>query len=247
MGKEDVSRLNEWFVPKFGPVQFRIAIGILFLPYTAMCISFVLLGSLLSPSVNWDRIVAIIVIYFFALGIGAHFADNIGSRKRPWGREFSTHISWIILASSLSVAYSIGIYYIIHFVPLLAVVAVAEGFFLFAYNFEKFQGRFHTNFWFAIAWGSLPVLAGYMMQTNTISLESILVATVAGFISYFEISLSRPYKILKSSNGQCASIHTLERYLKIISLGTLTTSMLALAFVLFWDKNPFKAHFFSSS
>ena len=226
---KDINRLNEWFVPKFGPIQFRIAIGILFLPYTAMCISFALLGSLISPSIHWDRIIAIILIYFFALGIGAHFADNIGSRKRPWGVEISIHTSWIILILSISVAYSIGIYYIIYFVPLLLVVAVAEGFFLFAYNFEKFGGRFHTNFWFVIAWGSLPVLAGFMMQTNAITLESILVATVASVISYVEISLSRPYKVLKSNNVQNGSASTLERYLKIISFGTLITAMLALA------------------
>ena len=229
MSKEDTNRLNEWFVPKFGPIQFRIAVGILFLPYTAMCISFALLGSLISPSIHWDRIIAIILIYFFALGIGAHFADTIGSRKRPWGVEISIHTSWIIMVLSISVAYSIGIYYIIYFVPLLSVVAVAEGFFLFAYNFEKFGGRFHTNFWFVIAWGSLPVLAGFLMQTNAITLESILVATVASVISYVEISLSRPYKVLKSNNVQNGSASTLERYLKIISFGTLITTMLALA------------------
>jgi hypothetical protein len=229
MSKEDINRLNEWFVPKFGPIQFRIAIGILFLPYTAMCISFALLGSLLSPALQWDRIIAIALIYFFALGIGAHFADSIGSRKRPWGVEISQHTSWIILVLSLSVAYSIGIYYIIYFVPLLSVVAVAEGFFLVAYNFEKFGGRFHTNFWFVIAWGSLPVLAGFMMQTNAISPAVILVAIVAGVISYVEINLSRPYKVLKRNNVQNSSVSTLERYLKIISFGTLCTAVLALA------------------
>jgi hypothetical protein len=114
-------------------------------------------------------------------------------------------------------------------VPLLSILAVSEGFFLFAYNFEKFGGRFHTNFWFVIAWGFLPALAGFVMQANTITPESILVATVAGIISYFEISLSRPYKILKSSNMQNGSASTLERYLKIISFGTLLTAMLALA------------------
>ena len=113
--------------------------------------------------------------------------------------------------------------------PLLSVVAVAEGFFLFAYNFEKFGGRFHTNFWFVIAWGSLPVLAGFMMQTNAITFESILVATVASVISYVEISLSRPYKVLKSNNVQNGSASTLEKYLKIISFGTLIIAMLALA------------------
>jgi hypothetical protein len=215
-------------VPKFGPIQFRIAIGILFLPYTAMCISFALLGSLISPSIYWDRIIAIILIYFFALGIGAHLADSIGSRKRPWGVQISILTSWIILVSSLSIAYLIGIYYIIYFVPLLSVVAVAEGFFLFAYNFEKFGGRFHTNFWFVVSWGSLPVLAGFILQTNAITLESILVATVAGVISYVEISLSRPYKVLKSSTMRNGPVSTLEWYLKIISFGTLITAFLAL-------------------
>jgi hypothetical protein len=229
MSRKNTSRLNEWFVPKFGPIQFRIAIGILFLPYTAMCISFALLGSLISPLIYWDRIASIVLIYFFALGIGAHFADNIGSRKKPWGEEISRHVSWIILLSSLSVAYSIGIYYIVLYVPFLSVIAVAEGFLLFAYNFEKFGGRFHTNFWFVIAWGSLPVLAGFLMQTNAITLESILVATVAGVISYFEISLSRPYKVLKHSNMENGSVSRLERYLKIISLGTLTIAILSLA------------------
>jgi hypothetical protein len=227
--EEDSNRMNEWFVPKFGPIQFRIAIGILFLPYTAMCISFALWGSLISPAIHWDRIAAIVVIYFFALGIGAHFADSIGSRKRPWGVEIDTQVSWIIMILSLSVAYSIGIYYIIYFVPLLSILAVSEGFFLFAYNFEKFGGRFHTNFWFVIAWGFLPVLAGFVMQANTVTLESGLVATVAGLISYFEIRLSRPYKVLKSSNMQNDSVSTLEKYLKLISFGTLFTAILALA------------------
>jgi hypothetical protein len=80
-----------------------------------------------------------------------------------------------------------------------------------------------------IAWGSLPVLAGFVMQTNAITLESILVATVAGVISYIEISLSRPYKALRRSNVQNGATNTLERYLKIISFGTLSTAMLALA------------------
>ncbi|HZD35020.1 MAG TPA: hypothetical protein VE130_07430 [Nitrososphaeraceae archaeon] len=229
MSKKNASRLNEWFVPKFGPIQFRIAIGILFLPYTAMCISFALLGSLISPLIYWDRIASIILIYFFALGIGAHFADNIGSRKKPWGEEISRRVSWFILLSSLSVAYSIGIYYIVLYVPFLSVIAVAEGFLLFAYNFEKFGGRFHTNLWFVIAWGALPVLAGFMIQTNAITLESILVAAVAGVISYFEISLSRPYKILKHRNMENGAASRLEKYLKIISLGTLTVAMVSVA------------------
>ncbi|KAG2480294.1 MAG: hypothetical protein NPMRth3_520009, partial [Nitrosopumilales archaeon] len=34
-------RLSEWFVPKFGSRNFRISVGILFLPYTCIVTSFV--------------------------------------------------------------------------------------------------------------------------------------------------------------------------------------------------------------
>jgi hypothetical protein len=230
---DDINRLNEWFVPKFGPIKFRIAVGILFLPYTAMCISFTILGALLAPYMHWDRLIAMVIIYFFALGIGAHFADNLGSRKRPWGKNFGTNTSWRILIFSLAVAYGIGIYYIIFFVPLLSVIAILEGFLLFAYNFEKFKGYFHTDFWFVIAWGAVPVFAGYVMQTNSIAPIPILAAVIAGFISYVEISLSRPYKILRRHNEDNVAVQELEKDLKIISLGTLAIVMISLTLRIF--------------
>jgi len=72
--KEQVTRLNEWFVPQFGPIKFRILVGMMFLPYTGMSISFSIIGSLLAPTIAWDRIVAIIIIYFSALGISAQIS-----------------------------------------------------------------------------------------------------------------------------------------------------------------------------
>ena len=38
------NRLSEWFVPKFGSRNFRLSVGILFLPYTIMAISFTIGG-----------------------------------------------------------------------------------------------------------------------------------------------------------------------------------------------------------
>ena len=66
------SRMNERFVPKFGPIRFRAFVGILFLPYTGMCVSFAIIGSLLSHLIFWDRLVAIFVIYFLSVGVSAH-------------------------------------------------------------------------------------------------------------------------------------------------------------------------------
>ena len=108
------TRLNEWFVPKFGPLKFRVFIGLLFLPYTGMCISFTIMGSMLAHDIIWDRVGAVALIYTLALGISAHSADSIGSRKvKPWGEYFNKKQLWLLTISSLTLAYAVGIYYMI--------------------------------------------------------------------------------------------------------------------------------------
>jgi hypothetical protein len=224
--KEQVTRLNEWYVPQFGPIKFRIFVGMMFLPYTGMCISFSIIGSLLAPTlIAWDRIIAIIIIYFTALGISAHAADSMGSKKnKPWGDHFSNLELLIMLISGLVIAYAIGTYYMIFFVPLLLPIAILEGFFLFAYNYELWNGFFHNNVWFAISWGSMPLLAGYVMQTNSLTLVPLLLCFVAFLISYLEINLSRKYKNFKQSNDMSTS-KKLEFRLKIISMNTILFSV----------------------
>ena len=64
-------RLSEWFVPKFGTRNFQLGIGILFLPYTGMVVSFAVWGSL-AVDFSLERLGAICLLYFLALGISAH-------------------------------------------------------------------------------------------------------------------------------------------------------------------------------
>ena len=225
-------RINEWFVPRFGPLKFRAFIGMLFLPYTGMCISFTIIGSMLSESIAWDRALSIFIIYFLGLGVSAHAADNLGSKKiKPWGNYFSTFELRLMVMGGLSVSYLLGIYYIITFVPLLSIIAIIEGFFLFAYNFELFNGFFHNNFWFAISWGSLPLLAGFVIQTNSISILSLIVSIVAFLVAYIEIRISRKYKELKRKPFDIVDCNTkkLEHSLKILSLITITFSVILTA------------------
>ena len=234
MTAKNETRINEWFVPKFGPPRFRIFIGLLFLPYTGMCISFAIIGSLLVSDIAWDRLGAIALIYGLALGVSAHAADSIGSKRvKPWGNYFTKRQLLLLMATTLGAAYAIGIYYIVLFVPLLAIIALFEGFFLLAYNFEMFKGRFHNNFWFAISWGSLPALGGYIMQTNSIDMLPIAVAAITGLISYVEIRISRPYKALKQKGTDHKMAKRLEKGLKVISLGTIVFATALLAFRIF--------------
>ena len=224
-------RSSEWFVPRWGPLRFRIVVGLLFLPYTGMVLSFSLIGSMLAETIYWDRVFAILTVYFLGLGIAAHALDALGSRKiKPWGEHFSRGQLWLMASTALCLAYAIAIYYMVRYVPLLGLIAILEGFFVFAYNLEWLSGRFHTDLWFAFSWGVLPVLAGYMMQTNQLSISSIVLALAMGLASYVEITASRPYKELKYGSGLSGQMdltaaldhmRRYERILKSISSGII--------------------------
>ncbi|MBI4686234.1 MAG: hypothetical protein HY756_00335 [Nitrospirae bacterium] len=221
------NRGAEWFVPKFGPLKFRTLIGLLFLPYTGMVLSFAVMGSLLSESLSYERLIAIVIIYLLGLGVAAHALDALGSKGiKPWGTVFTKTQLWLAALISLAAAYGIAIYYMIYYVPLLLIIAVMEGFFVFAYNLEWFSGRFHTDRWFAFSWGALPVFAGYVMQTNSISIPVLILSLSTALFSLIEIKASRPYKELKRrwpnlSSGEQALLQRYETILKCISLGVI--------------------------
>lgn len=228
-----MDRRSEWFVPKFGPERFRIAIGLLFLPYTGMVLSFTVIGSMVAEKIHWDRVAAIVVIYFLALGIGAHALDALGSKRiKPWGTVFSRRELWFLAIVSLVIAYAIGIYYMIFFTPFLWIVALLEGFFLLAYNLEWFGGRFHTDEWFVISWGVLPVLAGYVLQTNRLSIPALILSLAAGQLSHVEITASRPYKELKRGLRPAHEADLLIRYERILKSVSIGTIFLASALVI---------------
>ena len=212
-------RTSEWFVPKFGSRNFRISIGILFLPYTCIVTSFAVWGSL-SGSFELDRLVAICLIFFLSLGVSAHFLDAVGGKTKPWGNLPKRKL-WIISMISLGIAFSIGLYYAFLDSPLLFPIGIIEGFFLFAYNLELFGGRFHNNFSTIISWGILPVFAGSAIQTNSITVEAIMLAAVSALITYGLIITSRRYKELKRSYAEPSLIRKKELILKLITIGVI--------------------------
>jgi len=220
-------RGSEWFVPKLGPPRLRAFVGLLFLPYTGMVISYAIVGSLLVHSVHWERVLWIAVIYFLGLGIAAHALDALGSKgTKPWGRAFTRRHLVIAALLSLVTAYLIAFYYMIYYVPWLSIVAALEGFFVFAYNLEWFGGRFHKDGWFGFSWGFLPVLAGDLMQSNGVSVAAIAVGFAMALFSVVEIKASRPYKELKHRSNllQESERELMRRYetiLKSISMGVL--------------------------
>jgi len=208
-------RLSEWFVPKFGSQNFRLSMGILFLPYTGMVVSFAVWGSF-SVEFSLDRLIFICLLYFLAVGISAHCLDALGSKKKPWGNISRTKL-WLASIISLIISFSIGLYYAFLDSWLLFPIGITEGFFLLAYNLELFRGKFHNNASFIISWGILPVFAGAAIQSNSISVETMIFAAIAGFASYVLITTSRKYKDLKRQNANYEKYYKKEIILKIVS------------------------------
>ena len=212
-------RLSEWFVPKFGSTKFRKSIGILYLPYTAIVTCFAALGAMLG-SLDVERIISISLIYFLALGVSAHLLDAVGGKTKPWG-DLPKRKIWIISMTTLSIAFMIGIYYAVLDSPLLIPIGIIEGFFLFAYNLELFDGKFHNKISTVVSWGILPVFAGSAIQTNSLSLETLILSGITGLITYILIKNTRPYKILKQNNGDAIQIKKKELILKMLFFGVV--------------------------
>ena len=216
-------RTAEWFVPKFGSRKFRISIGILFLPYTSIVTCFAAWGSL-AGQFEVERTIAICVIYFLAVGISAHFLDAVGGNTKPWGNLPRRRIAAIAILT-LGIVLSIGLYYAFLDSPLLFPIGIAEAFFLFAYNLELFGGKFHNNLSTLLSWAILPVFAGAAIQTNSISLEVIVLSGIAAVITYILITTSRKYKNLIIEDGNSSEIRKKELILKMITISVITATV----------------------
>ncbi|MDE1853490.1 MAG: hypothetical protein KGI38_07065 [Thaumarchaeota archaeon] len=233
-GTKEETRANEWYVPKHGPRKIRLLVGLSFYPYSLMNASYVLLGSLLATPVHFDRMAGMALVYLLAVGVSAHSLDALAPNK-PWG-NFLTRRQLLILAiAALVPALGLGLFYALAYAPLLLPLGVAEIFFLLAYNLELFGGKFHTDFWFAASWGFLPVLAGYAVQTDSLSLSSLAGGLFGFFTAFVEINASRPYKALKRDpHGESSEVASrLESILKGIVATVLAAAAALLMLRLF--------------
>jgi len=224
------TRENEWYVPKRGPLRLRRFVGLTFYPYSLMNASYVLIGSLLAATVHYDRMAGMCLVYLLAVGVAAHSLDAMGSNK-PWG-EFLTHNQLLVLAlAGLAPALAIGLFYSLTSAFVILPLGALELFFLLSYNLEWFRGALHTDFWFATSWGFLPVLVGYAVQTNGVSLVSLAGGLFGFFTAFVEINASRPYKALKQNPNEASSqmAARFESILKGVVASVLAAALFLLA------------------
>jgi len=177
------------------PGGWRDLLTLLHPPYTAWHLSYVAFGAVAAPELRGDRLAATLLAFFLAVGIGAHAFDELNGR--PLRTQLSDGVLFVLGAVALAGAVAIGIVGAVTVsLGLLPFVAVGA-FIVVAYNFELFGGRFHSDFWFAAAWGAFPALTGYWINALQFRVQGILVAAGCFALSLAQRRLSTQVRELR--------------------------------------------------
>ncbi len=164
-------------------------------PYTLWHLAYVVVGAALAPNVEPWLLVATLAAFLLAMGVGAHALDELN------GRPLGTQIASTTLVASAAVA--IGGAVVIGLAAALATTLwllpfVGLGVFVvLAYNLELLGGRLHSDLWFALAWGSFPVLTSYLAQAERLRGEAIAAALFAALLSLAQRRLSTPVRAVR--------------------------------------------------
>jgi hypothetical protein len=179
---------------------WRDLVTLLHPPYTAWHLSYVALGAAVAPQLHADRLCAALGAFFLAVGVSAHAIDELN------GRPLKTTLTRGVLIALGSVglvgALAIGVVGIVVVSPLLAPLVLAGGFLVPAYNLELAGGRFHTDAWFALAWGGFPAFTGYFVNALTIRPAGILVTAACCLLSVAQRRLSTPVRVLRRGTAE---------------------------------------------
>jgi len=214
---------------------------ILHLPYTSMVLSYVLIGASLSPSLFADRLTYTLIAYFLGLGISAHALNELNARH--WGAaltKIDLEIAFFLplLGALLIGSYGVNVIYKLSYENLLppsilVLFIVLETFFLFAYNLNFANGKFHNDLAFAFAWAFLPFLTSYYVHALSLTVGVLFIGLAMAATAMIEINLSRwcknfrrkaNLKEMKFEDGSIVPISTLvlirnpEKALKLVVL-----------------------------
>jgi hypothetical protein len=190
--------MNEQRRPAFyalRPGGWRDLVTILHPPYTAWHLSYVAIGAAVAPELHVDRLVAALAAFFLAVGVSAHALDELNGR--PLGSALSDRTLIALAAGGLAGAVGIGISGLAIVSLSLVPFVVAGAFIVVAYNLELFGGRFHTDLWFAVAWGAFPAATGYWVNALEVEPAGALVTAACFGLSVAQRRLSTPVRELR--------------------------------------------------
>ncbi len=174
-------------------------------PYTMWHLSYVVIGACLAPQVRVDRLVASVIAFFLAVGVGAHALDELDGR--PLATRIASRWLWAAVVAGVGGAVALGVVGVIRtgwtLIPFIVVGPALVG----AYNLRLSSTQ--KDVVFAAAWGAFPVLTAYVAQAQRLSWPPVLAAIAAFGFSAAQRSLSTPARLLRRRVTEASASITL--------------------------------------
>jgi hypothetical protein len=164
-------------------------------PYTLWHLSYVVIGACLAPTLELRWLAETLLAFFLAMGLAAHALDELNGR--PLRTRIPDGVLRAIAVVGLAGAIGFGVHGALEVSPWLWAFIGAGAFLVVAYNLELFGGAFHSDLWFALAWGAFPALTAYFAQTATVRAEALFAAGACAAISAAQRVLSTPVRRLR--------------------------------------------------
>jgi hypothetical protein len=162
------------------PGGWRDYVTLLHPPYTLWHLSYVAIGAALAPTMKWGLLGWTVLAFLLAMGVGAHALDEL--HGRPLGTRIPARVLAGLAVASVAAACAIGIVVALRTTLWLLLFVAFGAFVVAAYNLELFGGAFHSDVWFAAAWGAFPVLTAYVASAERVRL-AVVAAAAFGFLS----------------------------------------------------------------
>jgi hypothetical protein len=186
---------------------WRDLVTLLHPPYTAWHLSYVALGAAAATTIHADRLLAALAAFLLAVGVSAHAFDELNGR--PLNTKLSRSTLVVLGVAGLVGAVAIGVAGVFVVSPLLLPLVIVGGFLVPAYNLELVGGRFHSDLWFALAWGAFPAFTGYFVNSLEIKPAGILVAAACCLLSLAQRRLSTPVRLLRRGTVEVVGVQRL--------------------------------------
>jgi hypothetical protein len=177
------------------PGGWRDYVSLLHPPYTAWHLSYVVFGAVTATRFDGGHLGASVVGFFLGVGLTAHALDELTGRPLRTRISDRTLKTIALLALVAAVALGVGGAVVVSW-WLLGFVAFGA-FIVLAYNLELFGGWFHSDLWFAVAWGALPALTGAFAQQGRLPWAALPVAGACLLLSSAQRRLSSEVRMLR--------------------------------------------------
>lgn len=177
------------------PGGWRDLLTLLHPPYTAWHLSYVAIGAAIAPRLHLDRLAWTLAAFFLGVGVCAHALDEL--HGRPLRTRLSDRTLTLLAGFSLAGAVAIGAFGALTVSVSFAPLILAGTFIVLAYNLELLGGSFHSDLWFAAAWGAFPALVGYWANSQQLRPQALVAAGACLALSLAQRRLSTPVRQLR--------------------------------------------------